>query len=706
MAPPRKKTAKPTTVDDIVYSMNFDASPDSVARLLALTGKFFGLPSDISSRSGLKKVHPKIEAIYPQMEAEFARSKVQQSKCVIVDLYAHLSADVILRNRLFQYGFLSQILSLLFDPVCRNVALDSLVRITQLGGIEVHLTIAKETCGPLLRVLKDYPDDRDSAEMALKILVHTIVPVVSIDGKKMDPNLPRQLPLAEVAQTLIDELHRDPSPSLLDHAAHCIIELSEEVRLTPPMVNLLIAGLRAKDWLFRTRCLSGLVTFVVPYTQRDMRMQNPLQVIQAGNAPAPLRAKMEAFGIERCDSHKAKTSNREFQRVVEGGEFYEGGKTIAELILRTENAFIDAMRPFAGGGRTSDVLLKCANTIREKGVASEANLADILELKYLILRQRYTEAADIARRALKRDPDFAYAYYALSLALVQEGDPADGLRLVKKAAKCTRGPRNLSDFLRLQMLLVGVQWAGELAMRTLNGSAEWAPADEWQVGIAMVKGALDDAELFLEEAPPDHRDARTVMCWAIVLHVMLDENISDNLRELKPYLERLKLSDEFYRWFPDGAPPKTQIRLVAELILMNFSAAKTEWGALIRAFDEDRKDIMAKAPTKEKMERDLAAWVEELDIGGPAGPRCCGHEHGAGHGHGHGHGHAHAHGVAGELKTTEMHRCSWCHNPSAVLRKCGRCSEARYCDASCQKQHWKVHKKKCLAAKNEPAPLD
>jgi len=40
-------------------------------------------------------------------------------------------------------------------------------------------------------------------------------------------------------------------------------------------------------------------------------------------------------------------------------------------------------------------------------------------------------------------------------------------------------------------------------------------------------------------------------------------------------------------------------------------------------------------------------------------------------------------------------QCSQCGKKGSELKRCGRCNRAWYCDAECQKVHWKVHKPAC-----------
>ncbi|KAJ7056503.1 hypothetical protein C8F01DRAFT_1156410 [Mycena amicta] len=718
-----------------------DGSPEGWTRIVGILCNHFGLPSDMSTRSSLKKIHAKIENVYPRMEKEYERTADERIKGGIVDIYAKMCADSILRNRLFQYGFLGQLISLMAIPSCRNLALNSLVTITRHGGLEVRMKIAKITCLPLLQVVKDFPEDDDTAELALRTLSHCIVAVVSNEGKELDPKLYRALPLSAVAQAFIDALHcPDPPPTLLSHATLCLVEMTHDVKLLsmPSAVNLFVAGLRSKAWYHRSRCMAGLLTLVIPNAQQDMRLSDPMKaarcVVSIASAPMFVQDVMRKYGLERSEMHQMVASNKAFQHALgdayaAGGDMYTAGKTIAGLILGTENAFFDGFFPgtnragktfFPGGSSSpsgsfqlwSDSLPQLAKAIRAKVVDAETPLADVLDLKCLLMRQRHAEVRAFAQRTLQHNPDFAYGYYILMLSL----DGEEGLRAAKKGVRCTPGPHNLTTFLRLQMLQRGSQMACNVGMQTLNepGMDGNPPMD---VGIAFLLSAMADADEFFAQAPPDHRDMRSTCAWLVLLHVMMDEKISDDLREIKPFIERLKFVDEFHTWL--GIPPvNTQIRLVAEtLILKNFSAAQREWGDAVGVYDKECADYMESelaTPSKEKRERDLAAWVEGLELDDShskvvagCGGGCFGHDHEDEDADGHSHSHSHGSVPgAGEQDPqaplpdkTALYRCSFCQNRSAVLRKCAGCSEARYCDATCQKRDWKVHKKKCGAGK-------
>jgi hypothetical protein len=50
-----------------------------------------------------------------------------------------------------------------------------------------------------------------------------------------------------------------------------------------------------------------------------------------------------------------------------------------------------------------------------------------------------------------------------------------------------------------------------------------------------------------------------------------------------------------------------------------------------------------------------------------------------------------------KLKMTErMYTCAACGD-ACSFNKCGRCKSVHYCNADCQRSHWKVHKLVCKA---------
>jgi hypothetical protein len=49
------------------------------------------------------------------------------------------------------------------------------------------------------------------------------------------------------------------------------------------------------------------------------------------------------------------------------------------------------------------------------------------------------------------------------------------------------------------------------------------------------------------------------------------------------------------------------------------------------------------------------------------------------------------------IASEERHKCAACSRFALGLQACSRCDKVRYCDRDCQRKHWKVHKKLCVA---------
>ena len=74
---------------------------------------------DLSTRSGLKKVHADFNTIYSRIDSFYQRN-LSNSKIrgAIVGIYAKMCIDAILRNKLFEKG--DQLANVLFSPLTRH----------------------------------------------------------------------------------------------------------------------------------------------------------------------------------------------------------------------------------------------------------------------------------------------------------------------------------------------------------------------------------------------------------------------------------------------------------------------------------------------------------------------------------------------------------------------------------------------------------
>ena len=121
---------------------------------------------------------------------------------------------------------------------------------------------------------------------------------------------------------------------------------------------------------------------------------------------------------------------------------------------------------------------------------------------------------------------------------------------------------------------------------------------------------------------------------------------------------------------------RTQLRLARELVLSLYPKALTEWGSIITRFDEldKRAEATPTPPSAEQADEELAAWLEDVRLDDD------GETNGNGHGHGKSEEKSHARKCTHpkiSVNSVALYRCSWCGNPSAVLRKCGGCGQTK-----------------------------
>ncbi|EEB89740.1 hypothetical protein MPER_12130, partial [Moniliophthora perniciosa FA553] len=590
---------------------------------------------ELTTRSGLRKVHANLEGILARLD-QIYESNAGNEKITggVIGICAKMCADGTLRNKLLERGFLSKLLPLLDSPYCRHMALRSMSSIAHHGSEKVNLELAKQT-PILLRLLNELSDDPVVAELIISIMSHTLTDIMR-KRENVGTHTPYIPPFLEVRPLLDAFLKQLKSPHssdfLVDHAIGLLAVLAYHcgptMKADPSVTNFLVAGLRSKSWQYRCQCLGGLIRMHRHLAEEDVRFFDPNVYLKMLGKPVPdhIANVLSGFGRDRTDMFFTSKATYECQMALQ-----------KMLISRDE----DRIYPYG------------------------------LTLSGLILETEWSVTDELAYKALQRNPDFAYYYYAISLL----GDRKEGLRGAKKGLKCAQ----TSPFVRNQLRQRAIEHAAELGMASINEAGD--KAHLWEEGIALLMSALEDSKTFIKEASPDNRQMRNVLYWNILLTIVTrGPDASSDLSEAQVSLMKLKFTDDFSE-YTQQQPPKTQLRLTQQTFVKNYRAAIAEWGDIVANYQGFQDQPVE---PKTKTDDDLAAWLDDLKLdNGEQEPSRC-------------HSKVNTNHVA-------LYQCSWCFNPSAVLRKCAGCGLTRYCDIGCQKSHWSAHKKQCKATSSMAA---
>lgn len=430
----------------------------------------------------------------------------------------------------------------------RHMALRALGTVTHHAGQRIRLEIAKHA-NTLTQLIEAFPNDKHVAELAITSLAHSISAALEVD-KPADPKLLASLDLQNILKAVTENTRKEwTTPYLIDHALSLLsmatLHAPDACKGYPPMVKFLVAGLRSKDWVTRCTCLGGIIRLHRSESEVDeptLDLPRYMACIRRG-FPDHLQDLMMDYGLARCDTYLTLKTAGDYQAAmmecVRTHDLYALGVKCAEFILRTEFSISDGMyqteRPGAGKAAAMDVGLPftrwidalplCARAIRTRGISATLDFADILEIKYHIMKRNIPRALDLARRGLARNPNCAYFYYAITLS----ADHVVGLRAAKKGLKC----RSITPFVRFQLMQRAVVHAGDMGIRILQDSPAAGKA-KWEEGIAFLMSALDDAETFVAQAPPDNRHMNPVLYWYILLMITINEaTLSTDLRELQ-----------------------------------------------------------------------------------------------------------------------------------------------------------------------------
>jgi hypothetical protein len=431
------------------------------------------------------------------------------------------------------------------------IALQALATITHHGGEDARRTIAKETTRALVLALQDGDHlPCKVVELSLVVLSHAVSAVFDTE----QPNLSaHNVNTPDLLGVVVKSIKRPDSTytsyshivGLLQIAA---LTSSKQFHSNKSALHLVVASLRSNDLYIRVEALVALMHLNRKVSARGSNKFDPNKLVASVSRtfPSHVSEALMSYGWERCETTRTVSVMGEFNKaimtVAQDHNLYALGIKLYFLILKTEfsigeGAFstqpmdprrpptaleaVDVGLPFV---MFTDSLPHCATAIRARGVPSELDFADALDLKYFLVKQRHAEAKQFAEECLRRNPSNGYFYYAGATG----AEEIEGLRWAKKGLKCT----GLSLYVRLGLLQKATEQAFTLGVETMLGYRKGKY--KWEESVAYLKSALETSAVYIAEAPVDGWHMKRVMLTHILAFVALrGPELSPDLKELK-----------------------------------------------------------------------------------------------------------------------------------------------------------------------------
>ena len=471
-----------------------------------------------------------------------------------------MSADSILRDKLFdkgatafilssvdaatslsenmpRSGFLKKLFPLLEKKHTRHMALVALANITHHGGSQIRTEIAKHTPA-LVRLMRENTSDAKLLELAIITISHAVQAVLLVLGKPPDPKLVRLIGLKDMLDAVLDSIRypwitalavTHAIPLLACPTLHCW-----DVALKhPDLLNFLAACFRCEDLNVRCDAMGAFFHLHHHDAKEDATILDPRKVLESYERGAFKEPRIEDaivdYGFQDTDIYStlfaARTFQSAMQKAVETGNLVELGRSLARLVVQTEFSITDGYYqtvnertgrmeaaktglPFT---RWREALPFCAESLQDTGYTSDIDMADILQIKYLIMTRKLREAIPRAKAALERSPHIPYFYYPITLS----ADIEEGLRYAKKGMQC----KQTTKFIHFGMMKRAIQFAADLGIKAVLDPQFEGGGKE--LGIAFLTSAMEDAKDFVTNAPPDSHHMQEAVDWYMLTTITL-----------------------------------------------------------------------------------------------------------------------------------------------------------------------------------------
>ncbi|KAI1781734.1 hypothetical protein LXA43DRAFT_1105429 [Ganoderma leucocontextum] len=660
------------TIPEIIFDQGLGPAENSSQREPidpSLLGKMLRLP-DLDTRRGLRKMHKQFEDIYARLHLVYVTAKDRSFPLVmasVVNFMIKMNVDVILREKLFQQGLLQKVMSLLDYDETRLLALQTLLAFTYYEGrsYDAILKGVVSQNGALSHLIQAHPTDPVLVEVIITAMAHATLSALDV------AHSPNHLTADEIylipTQARVISSLREPANyrlGLLTHALQLLVapthRFPKECQAIPSLSSLLVAFLRSRDVMTRALSLIGIFNLSRVGTGPDHqevqleRLDNALRCtipMPGGLADVPPEDFLEL--LQRSHAMMLYASSLQYLSAVTQAardrDYYTLGRKLHILFQHCpsvpegswreleERAGIRGSTTPEGGVSAfftsftvySDVLPECARALREKGDPSDFAAADVIDTKFLLLRNRVADAIVYATQVLERQPRMAFAKYVVSLG----SDPEGSLRAAKEGLQCP----DVTQFLRQQLLWRSQDLAGRKALDELlrNGSdVPGLPARQAE-SKALLATALDDAQVLVAELAPDSPLRLTILGWIIIVTLILrgDHTTLDDLNHV---LEMIARTKELMQYF--GLPlDRSDLYMASDLVVKAYTSGAEEWRSLVQSYD------------------DLGARIDNFDPNRYGGlSTTFGVEH-----------------------TSLLAQCSTCGSSSAALKKCKGCHMAR-----------------------------
>lgn len=419
------------------------------------------------------------------------------------------------------------------------------------GGIDARYHVASYT-SDIVKLGQNDIDDPSVTEPCSIIISHCLIAIlcpgenVSVDQKALK-SVGSLIPVLKFVEALLRSSHT--TYKSFTHTMCFLMDTSQNAReaflSVRSSIAVMVACLRSSDLQLRIHALGGIMRLQYDVAFKGKVNWDPQAIMQnytrnGRNTPDSVTDAMMDYGITRTEIILAMTCVREYQDAMmafaHNQDFYALGLTLFDLIKRTEFSIADGYyvdekgKPVPTGfafERWSDALPLCAKAVREKGGPQKYDVANVIELKYFILRSKYEEARNLAKEGLKNNPTVSFYYYVLSLATTSE---EDSLRWAKKGLM-GKG-LTMTPYVRFGLLFRAIMNAGLLGIEYLSKAEQGVK--QYEEAYIFLRVALNDAAIFVAEAPPDNRNMPGAISWCILLMLTLrGPEISPDLCEVQ-----------------------------------------------------------------------------------------------------------------------------------------------------------------------------